>query len=404
MMSLASVLRLTQSQDMSAESSVNVRIIASIALMVCAVYGLSSTFVGEDLHLFLFPWIDHIRTDGPVRAFREPFGNYTPPYLYLLAIGTLLTDRSLVIIKVLGAMSCGFAAAAVWRLVRIERGCILAAVMSLSLPTMIIDGPMLGQCDGIWVALCLLSVAAAIEGRMLATVVWCGMAFAFKAQSAFIAPFVLTVLIQRRASIIHWIVPPAIYCIAMLPAWLAGWPATDLATIYLRQAEYFNTIGSSPGIWAIGVVILPRKPTDLFLIGYAAGIIFFVMYVVLLCRRKLSREQMIEAAILSALALPFLLPKMHERFTLLADLLALSLAFISPKRGNGVVATAVVGASSTGYLSYMLAIDWLPIIGCLVNAWVLFELLKRLFRATAAVSQPVHANQAADRGAIRIST
>jgi hypothetical protein len=140
------------------------------------------------------------------------------------------------------------------------------------------------------------------------------------------------------------------------------------------------------------------------LIGYAAGIIFFVAYLVLLCRRKLSREQMIEAAMLSALALPFLLPKMHERFTFLADLLALSLAFISPKRGNGVVATAVVGASSTGYLAYMLAIDWLPIIGCVMNAWVLFELFRRLFRRTAAMSQPFDLDQAADRGAIRIST
>jgi len=389
---------------MGAKPGANVRIIASIALMVCAVYGLSSTFVGEDLHTFLFPWVDHIRTAGPVKAFREPFGNYTPPYLYLLAIGTMLTDKSLVIIKVLGAMACGFAALAVWRLVHTERASILAAVMSLSLPTMIIDGPMLGQCDGIWVALCLLSVAAAIEARMVAMVVWCGMAFAFKAQAAFIAPFVMAVLLQRRANIVLWIVPPAIYCIAMLPAWLAGWPAADLATIYLRQAEYFNTIGSSPGLWAIAVVILPRKPTDLFLIGYAAGIIFFVTYVILLCRRKLSREQMIEAAMLSALALPFLLPKMHERFTLLADLLALSLAFVSPKRTNGVLASAVIGASSTGYLAYMFAIDWLPIIGCVVNSWVLFELFRRLFRPTTTSFQPFEIDHADDLGAISIGT
>lgn len=258
--------------------------------------------------------------------------------------------------------------------------------MSLLLPTMIIDGPTLGQCDGIWVALCLLSVAAAIEGRTLAMVVWCGIAFAFKAQAAFIAPFVLTVLLRHRANIVLWIVPPAIYSVAMLPAWLVGWPAFDLATIYLRQAEYFTTIGSSPGLWAIGAAILPREPTNLFVIGYAAGVIFSAIYVALLCRRRLSREQLMEAALLSALALPFLLPKMLERFTLLADLLALSLAFISPKRVNGVVAIAVVGASSTGYLAYWAAIEWLPVIGCAVNAWVLFELSRRLFRPATALA------------------
>jgi Gpi18-like mannosyltransferase len=364
----------------------NVRVIASIALMVCVIYSLCATFVGPDLKTYLYPWIAHIRAAGAVDAFREPFANYTPPYLYLLAVGTLLTDNSLVIVKVLGAASCAFAAIAVWRLVQTGRSAIEAAAMSLLLPTMIIDGPMLGQCDGIWVALCLLSVAAAIEGRMLAMAIWCGIAFAFKAQAAFIAPFVLTVLLQRRANIVLWIVPPAIYCVAMLPAWLIGWPASDLATIYLRQAEYFNTIGTSPGLWAIGAVILPRKPTDLFLIGYVAGIIFSAMYVALLCRRTLSREQMIEAALLSALALPFLLPKMHERFTLLADLLALSLAFISPRRANGVVAAVVVGASSTGYFAYWAAIAWLPIIGCVVNAWVLFEISRRLFRPTAVTA------------------
>jgi hypothetical protein len=371
---------------MGAGLSANGRVFASIALMTCVIYGVCSTVVAPDLNTYLFPWIEHIRAAGAVDAFGGPFGNYTPPYLYLLAIGTLLTDNSLVIVKALSAISCGIAAIAVWRLVRIERSSIEAAAMSLLLPTMIIDGPMLGQCDGIWVALSLLSIAAAIEGGMLAMVVWCGIAFAFKAQAAFIAPFVLTVLLQRRANIVLWILPPAIYCLAMLPAWLVGWPVLDLATIYLRQAEYFTTIGSSPGLWAIGAATLPRKPTDLFVIGYAAGVIFSAIYIALLCRRRLSREQMVEAALLSALALPFLLPKMLERFTLLADLLALSLAFISPKRINGVVAIAVVGASSTGYLAYWAAIEWLPVIGCVVNAWVLFELSRRLFRPVAAIA------------------
>jgi len=372
---------------MGVRLSANERVIAFIAVMICVIYGVCSTVIASDLDTYLFPWIAHIRAAGAVDAFGGPFGNYTPPYLYLLAIGTLLTDNSLVIVKALSAISCGFAAIAVWRLVRIERSSIEAAAMSLLLPTMIIDGPMLGQCDGIWVALCLLSVAAAIEGRMLPMVIWCGIAFAFKAQAAFIAPYILTVLLQRRANIVLWIVPPAIYCIAVLPAWLVGWPAIDLATIYLRQAEYFTTIGSSPGLWAIGAAILPRKPTDLFVIGYVAGLVFSATYVASLYRRRLSREQMIEAALLSALALPFLLPKMLERFTLLADLLALSLAFISPKRINGVVATAVIGASSTGYLAYWAEIYWLPIIGCVVNAWVLFELSKRLFRPATMTYQ-----------------
>ena len=39
----------------------------------------------SDLVAYNLPWLGHIVAVGPVAAFAHPFGNYTPPYGYLLA-------------------------------------------------------------------------------------------------------------------------------------------------------------------------------------------------------------------------------------------------------------------------------------------------------------------------------
>ena len=40
--------------------------------------------VAADVRIWLLPWYSHILEAGRWAAFAEPFGNYTPPYLYIL--------------------------------------------------------------------------------------------------------------------------------------------------------------------------------------------------------------------------------------------------------------------------------------------------------------------------------
>ncbi len=324
----------------------NRRFLTTATLSILWIYGLFWHFVAPDLPEFLFPWFGHILRAGPVGAFATPFSNYSPPYLYLLSIASLVTHDPLIAVKALGVSSALCVTLAIGRILRSNPGRYEAMLFSLLIPTVAINAIVYGQCDGFWVSACLLAVTAAIERRNAAMLAWWGIAVAFKAQAVFLAPFVIALSIKRRVSPPFWAIPAAVFAAAMLPAWLAGWPASDLATIYLRQAAHFNTIGSAPNPWAIMAAIAPPVPSPLFVAGYVAAALAAIAYVALLARRDLDGAMLLRAALLSALIIPFLLPKMHERFTLLADLLSFALAYAVRDRASWRLCVAVIGAST----------------------------------------------------------
>jgi len=223
------------------------------------------------------------------------------------------------------------------------------------LPTVVLNAALLGQCDALWAGACVFAVAAMIRGRTAASLVWCGVAVAFKAQSAFVAPFIIGALIGRRAPPWQWAIPALVYAALMLPAWLLGWPATDLATIYLRQVEYFDFPGnlSNPWIWATH--FFREAAPSFYVLGYAAAAGAAVAVGALAARTSRPRA-MLTLALLSAMALPFLLPKMHERYLFLADVLALALALAVRSRTSIAIAIGVQLTSLAALASYMY--DW----------------------------------------------
>jgi Gpi18-like mannosyltransferase len=213
----------------------------AIAVVVSALFHWSNWETHPfDFDDFLLPWYHHILEAGPVGAFAEPFSNYTPFYLYMLA-GISLTHPllepfdAIKLLSLVGTLFLGFSFAAVCRAGGVTAGWL--PFTAFLVPTVAINGSKLGQCDAFWVGACLFAVAAAIKERMMAMLVFAGLAVAFKAQASFLAPFLFAVLIRHRAPLHLWLIPPAIYALVMTPAWLAGWPAGDLALIYLNQSQ-----------------------------------------------------------------------------------------------------------------------------------------------------------------------
>jgi Gpi18-like mannosyltransferase len=123
-----------------------------------------------------------------------------------------------------------------------------------------------------------------------------------------------------------------------------------LLTVYLRQAGEYDFAGrlATPWVW-IGMAIHDAA-ANFFVWGYAATTAAALRIGVLSYRAKQSA--MFPVALLSAIAVPFLLPRMHERYFFLADVLALALALSLRTRLAITAAVGIQVASLASLFSY----------------------------------------------------
>jgi len=316
--------------------------------------------VAGDAKEWLIPWYDHILSQGRIHAFAHPFSNYTPPYLYLLSIttsfdGILATQYLIKLLSCVGALWLVFAAA---RLLRTFNSQPKLAFVLLLLPSIIANVSMLGQADTFWVAPCILALASAVDGRWFWVAFWSGLAFAFKAQAAFFAPFVVHLFVTRRVPLHIWLVAPAAYIAAMLPAWFVGWSAWDIAMVYFRQAmSQPDFVSNGASAWTIYYWWFPQLASKTFWIGFALA--FAAVGAVLVIVPTLSARRTVILAIISAAGIPFLLPGMHERFFILADVLAAIYTLIYPSRRS--VWAAILMQIASAFPVYVWAFELEPL-------------------------------------------
>jgi hypothetical protein len=183
--------------------------------------------------------------------------------------------------------------------------------------------------------------------------VWCGIAFAFKAQAAFIGPFIIGALIGRRAPLWQWAIPPLVFLASLVPAWLLGWPMAKLLMVYPGQAAAVIFPGKLANPWMAGTMFAKEAAEQYFAVGYAAAVLAAMAIAALTSTSIRNRRVMLALALLSATALPFLLPKMLERYFFLADVLALVLALSLRSRAATIIAVAIQAASLLSLLTYI---------------------------------------------------
>ncbi len=315
------------------------------------------------------PWFNHIAQTGPIAAFAHPFGAYSPPYLYLLAAFTalkgLLPDPYL--IKLLALAGNAALAASFWHLLGrldvLDRRRL--AVCILALPSVLMNAALLGQCDAMYVAPCIMGVAAAIDRKQAQMLAWCGLALAIKPQAVLIAPFVLAMLIARPAPFRVWLIAPAVLLATLIPAWLAGWPAADLLLIYFRQVETFKAVAlNAPNIWMIlDSVGIDSAPFAGLALAAAVGACGAYAARFGATARMLTQPMLLRVALLSPLIVAGLLPRMHERYFLLADILSIAVALTSRERSAWRVPVLIQAGSTLALLAYMTGVSALAAIG-----------------------------------------
>ena len=154
-----------------------------------------------DLTDWVLPWYVFLRRNG-LAAFATDFSIYTPPYLYFLGLGTLFDGlwQPAIIIRGISVIFNVAAAALVFWFARMRElalgASVYAAATFFMLPGVIVNSAVWGQCDIIYRSFLMLFVCFVIERRGWAATTALGVAFAFKQQTAFIAPFVLYLLLS----------------------------------------------------------------------------------------------------------------------------------------------------------------------------------------------------------------
>lgn len=292
--------------------------------------------LAPDYHNFLSGWIEQMRGLSVGEAMREKIGDYNMPYLYfLLTVSRIDIDAQLLI----KWFSCCFdfvTAFFVMKTVALktENRLIhhLSFLLTLALPTVLLNSAYLSQCDAILAAFCAATLYYSLKGDGVKAVIAFSLGFSLKLQAIFILPAVIVCFIAKKFKLWHIALFPATFFVTLLPAIFAGRGLIDCVRIYFDQASQYPALTlSAPNIWMLfgNVDFKPFNTLGIMLCGMALMVLLYICYTY---RAKIDNQALVELFYISVLLLPFLLPRMHERYFYLADVLSVAVFFYDRRR------------------------------------------------------------------------
>ncbi len=343
-----------------------------LSILGAAVRYVMRNVVTDDYKIFFEPWVATLKqAGGGIRGLGAEFEyvDYTTPYLTILSFISICPFlNTLLLMKIVSVFFDYVAALAVFAIVHHVTGQnTLYAVFGygalLMAPTVIANSAMWAQCDIIFTSFVLWSVYFILTERPAAGMVFYGIAFAFKLQTLFLAPFYVILWMKGRIKAWHFLFLPLMYIVGMIPALLAGESFVQLLGVYLFQADgqmdIYALSHKFPNIYQF-------FGTDTFLVEYADAAIYVTlaalmveMYVFARKKYELDDQLFFRMAMFMTMTLLFFLPHMHERYAILVDVFSIIYFFMDRKRLYIPVLTIL--ASFGGYALYLSKTEVLPI-------------------------------------------
>lgn len=342
-------------------------------------------FVTADYNSFLSGWLNAFRTGG-LRQLAEGVGDYNLIYQYFLLLITKVPLFDLYLIKFI---SVAFDYALAFVMMRAagrfggERAKLPVFFSVMLLPTVLVDGACWGQCDSVYVFFIVLSLYDLACDRPTRSAIALAVAFAFKLQTIFFFPVVLLGLLHKKYKLRHAMAFFTAYIVTMIPALAAGMSFVDAISVYATQSmgQYYDRLTyGAPNLYMFfpmmdfsvgqpfkwmrylpGIDAKAQNPyinPDLFpdlqhAALYACVILTLAVVVYWLIHwQEITPDMMLDLAMFFAIFLPFVMPKMHERYFFLADIL--SVLYAAKYARRRFLPILVAGASLTSYCSYLM--------------------------------------------------
>lgn len=328
----------------------------------CIRYALRDVVAG-DYKVFFEPWVAKLReAGGGFKGLSAEFEyvDYTTPYLLILSFISICPFYNTLILMKMVSIFFDFVAAIavgfiVYEMTEKKRSGYMAYGVMLFVPTIVANGAMWAQCDIIFTSFVMLSLLYMIKDKPRASLIFYGVAFAFKLQTLFIAPLYVLLWVKKKMKIQHFLWLPIVYFIGIIPSWMAGKNLWDLLTVYIFQAngemDIYKLSHKFPNVYQI-------IGTDSFLREYADAGIYFtlavlmvLMYYIALKEFTFTKDLIIRMGMFFVMVVVFFLPHMHERYGILADVLSVIIAFHNPKKFY--VPLIAIGCSFAGYTMYL---------------------------------------------------
>ena len=290
-----------------------------------------------DFSHFLQPWVERYRTMTFWEGLGTRVGNYNPPYMYILNIIARIGVSELILIKLVSVFFDFLIAFFVMKIVSLKTESVnmrlLAFILTLAIPTMILNSSMWAQCDSIYSAFAVGSLYFGLTKRSKLAYVFMGLAFSFKMQAVFMMPMLLVFIFMKRISIKDCYLFFAVYIATLLPAVIAGMSFGAVISTYFNQAGTYSELNMNiANIWRLA----GNVPYENFLVVglcIAALAVLGLIYFTYVNRERLvSNVNFIRLAYLFVIIMPFLLPKMHDRYYFLADVMSVLVFLFDKKR------------------------------------------------------------------------
>ena len=312
---------------------------ALIALMFVLAVGLRlASFPNQNIDTRGYlNWYSQIEARG-FAALADDFSVYTPPYLYLLWLATLVRGvlPPLTAIKLIPVLFDALSAFAVFKLVRLKfpqgQAPWLAMAGFLLLPTILLNSAYWGQIDSLYTSFLLLCVYFLLTERPAPAMLMLGLSLSIKAQAIFLFPFLAVLFLKKRIPWPTLLIPPLVFVVSILPAVWAGRPFMEALTIYLSQSGEFQQVSMhAPNLYSFAVGH-PTWRQPIYYGGLALTAVILGGWILGYARRRfaLTPRLVLLMALLSAALTPYLLPRMHDRYFYPADNLSYVLAFFAP--------------------------------------------------------------------------
>lgn len=336
-------------------------LIAGAALLPIAAFAMARVllpFGAEtwDLKEFLLPWMREVQARG-ASSISGDFTLYMPPYIYLMylvsglvpLVGAVAAIKLITVPFVIaGAVGVG---ATVWEITRDWRRALLAGATIFVAPTVMVNAFLWGQADTIYTCFLVYFVLFAVRGSFGWAAAMFGIALSFKLQAMFLSPLLLYLFLSGQMRFTQALLAPAAFLLMLVPAAIAGRPIDEMLTTYVAQGQFYQVLSNfAPNPWRFlqRVVSYPVGTA----IGLVAAALTGLALALVPLRGPRGPVPILVLAVLCAVLMPYVLPKMHDRYFFVADMLSIPLAFVLPRYWAMPVLFQL--GSLTAYLRYLM--------------------------------------------------